>query len=638
MTLRSHPTSLRTHLVTISSPRTVSTDRGWRRAAVVALDFAAWIGAFWVARTFYEVPLADSTAVLVTLVVLALHFSIGVATGLYRGRFKHYSFDEAGAVGTTAACAGVAAIVFELATSNVPDGGQVLVVATSLAVCAMLLHRNLRRLRARRIARRHRLGRVPVIVYGAGEGGERAIGSMTAVADSPYWPVALVDDDPAKRRLQLEGFRVVGTGDDLEAVAARHGANTVILAVPSATADQLDALHRRVTAAGLDTLVMPPVQRLVGRGSPLELRRYTDEDVLNRGIVEIDDASVATLVGGARVLVTGAGGSIGSELVRQLLHFTPAALVALDHDDSRLHHVVTTLPAEHRSRCRPVLGDIRDVDWLDDVFADHRPQLVFHAAALKHVPMLEDAVGEAWKTNVLGTYNLLDVAERHRVDHFVNVSTDKAANPVNVLGLTKRLGERLTSAAARRSGRTFVSVRFGNVIGSRGSALETFERQIAAGGPVTITHPDVTRYFMAVREAVRLTMQAAAIGDPGEVLVLEMGSPMKVIDIAQQLIDRSGEPIEIVVTGLRPGEKLHEELLGRGELARRPFHPMIDHVRVEPLELSEALDACRNIGVSAPTRSGLQVMVDHMSEAERGGTVEGRPIDAVEPTEPGAIA
>lgn len=590
-----------------------STDHGWRLAIVVALDLLAWVTALAIARWFYEIPQLDAAAVAVTIAAVVLHAVLGVATGLYRGRFKHFSFDEAGAVATSTVGIGVVLALAEQQFHNVPDGGQVIIIATSLAMCGMLAHRYVRRLRARHLANKALLHREPVIVYGAGEGGERSISAMRTVADSPYRPVALIDDDPLKRRLQLDGLRVEGTGDDLAAVAQRHNAGTVLLAMPSATSDELRALHQQVQAAGLDTLVMPPVQRLFGEGSPRELRRYTDEDVLNRGIVEIDSDAVAAIIQGARVLVTGAGGSIGSELVRQLATFEPASLIALDRDDSLLHHTMASLAPEQRPTCVPVLADIRDIDRLDEVFGHHRPEVVFHAAALKHVPALEGAVSEGWKTNVLGTNNVISSAERYGVQRFVNVSTDKAANPTNVLGLTKRIGERLAAAAARRTHREFVSVRFGNVIGSRGSALETFERQIDEGGPVTITHPDVTRYFMAVREAVRLTMQAAAIGHPGDVLVLDMGEPMSVLDIAQQLIERSGRDIEIVYTGLRPGEKMHEELLGHGESARRPYHPMIDHVTVDPLELTTALDACRAASVGATTLPGLHLMVDHES-------------------------
>ncbi len=404
-----------------------------------------------------------------------------------------------------------------------------------------------------------------------------------------------------------------------------------MLALPSASGRELRVLHQRVKSAGLDTLVMPPVQRLVGDGSPREISRYTDEDVLNRGIVDIDKAAVADMIHGARVLVTGAGGSIGSELVRQLSAFGPESLIALDRDDSLLPSVIHSIEPAHRSACIPVLADIRDIDRLNDVFDRHQPQVVFHAAALKHVDALEGAPSEGWKTNVLGSANVISVSESHGVERVVNISTDKAANPANVLGYTKRIAERVTAAAARRTDRPYVSVRFGNVIGSRGSALETFSRQIEQGGPVTVTHPDMTRYFMAVREAVRLTMQAATIGRPGEVLVLDMGTPMNVVDVARQLIDRSGKNIEIVFTGIRPGEKMHEELIGYGEGADRPFHPMIDHVDVAPLAVADGLDACADAGLSANTIAGLAFMAG-CDAINASDTIKPRDLSAVRAT------
>ncbi len=444
---------------------------------------------------------------------------------------------------------------------------------------------------------------------------------MQTVRSSSFRPVALVDDDPAPRHRRIGGLRVEGGYADLARIAEHHGARSVVLAMPSASGEELRRLHKIVRAAGLETLVMPPVQRLVGEGSPREITRYQDEDILNRRIVDIDPTTVSDLVAGSRVLVTGAGGSIGSELIRQLAALEPAALIALDQDDSLLHHVIASLPAEQRANCTPVLADIRDLDRLDEVFGRHRPELVFHAAALKHVPALEGVPSEGWKTNVLGSGNVLEASERAGVRRVVNISTDKAANAENVLGYSKRIAERLTAASAARTKRPYVSVRFGNVIGSRGSAIETFERQIAQGGPVTITHPEATRYFMAVREAVRLTMQAAAIGRPGEVLVLDMGTPVRVADIARQLIERSGRDIEITYTGLRPGEKMHEVLLGNGERAGRPLHPMIDHVSVPPLDLVHGLDACAEAGVKPTTLEGLAT-VALSPESITGGTIK----------------
>ncbi len=593
-----------------------STDEGWRRNTIAALDLVSWVVALTTAAAFYAKSNTSGSAVVLALVAVVAQLGFGTATGLYRGRFRQFSFDEVGAVALSVGATGVVVIIAEFLFRNAARSGQILVVATSLAVCLMFGHRYARRMRARSIAAKAALDRLPVIIYGAGWGGERAILSMLSSRTSDYRPVALIDDDPSQRRRRIGGLRVEGTIDDLAAIADRHRAHSVLVAMPSASGADLHEYHQAIQAAGLETLIMPPVQQLVGSGSPREITPYTDASVLRRRIVDIDLAAVADLVSGTRVLVTGAGGSIGSELIRQLAVFEPASLIAFDRDDSLLHDVMASIDPQHVANCTAVLGDIRDEDRLDEVFRLHAPNLVFHAAALQHVPSLEGAASEAWKTNVLGTLNVLNVCERRDVDRLVNISTDKAANPSNVLGYTKRIGERLTAAASLRTNRTFVSVRFGNVIGSRGSVLDTFTRQIEQGGPVTVTDREVTRHFVAIREAVRLTMQAAANGRSSEVLVLDMGAPMRVLDVAQQLIDQSGQEVRVEFTGLRPGEKMHEELLGAGETAERPFHPMIDHVAVPPLELGTGLDACAAAGIPPNSADGLHLMSQSSAEVD----------------------
>jgi FlaA1/EpsC-like NDP-sugar epimerase len=593
-----------------------STDVGWRLRPVVGLDSVAWILALIAANSFYAHSTFSGTALLLAGVAIIAQLGFGISTGLYRRHFRQFSFEETGAVAVSAGATGIAVIAVEFLIRNSARSGQIIVVAASLTVCLMFGHRYAREMRARRLASKAVRHRIPVIIYGAGHGGERAILSMLSSRSSDYRPVALIDDDPAQRQRRIGGLRVEGTIEDLAAVADQHGATTVLIAMPSALSAELDAHHESIKSAGLETLIMPPVQQLVGSGSTREFMSYTDASVLRRRIVDIDLAAVADLINGERVLVTGAGGSIGSELFRQLSAFEPAAWVAFDRDDALLHDVMGSVDPQYRANCTAVLGDVRDEDRLDEVFQIHKPNLVFHAAALQRVPALEGAAGEAWKTNVLGTLNVLNVCERRDVARLVNISTDKAVNPNNVLGYTKRIGERLTAAASARTGRTFVSVRFGNVIGSRGSVLDTFTRQIDEGGPVTVTHPEVTRHFVAVREAVRLTMQAAANGRQAEVLVLDMGEAMKVLDVAQQLIDQSGRKILVEFTGLRPGEKLHEELLGAGETAERPFHPMIDHISVPPLELHTGLDACAAAGVAPNTSDGLKLMSQSSSEVD----------------------
>jgi len=378
-------------------------------------------------------------------------------------------------------------------------------------------------------------------------------------------------------------------------------------------------ISKRANEAGLTVKVLPRFADLLhGRVGIRDVRDINVADLLGRRQIDTNVPEIAGYLKGARVLVTGAGGSIGSELCRQIAAFGPAELMMLDRDESALHALQLTMFGEARLDLpQAILADIRDAEALRTLFAERRPDVVFHAAALKHVNMLEQYPGEGWKTNVLGTRNVLAAASSVDVSHFINVSTDKAADPVNVLGRTKRMAEQLTATYAQRSTGRYLSVRFGNVLGSRGSVLETFAAQIARGGPVTVTHPEVTRYFMTIPEAVQLVIQAGAIGNAGEALVLDMGTPVRIADVAAQLITMQDRPINILFTGLRPGEKLHEDLFGAGEQGDRPVHPMISHVPVPALppeelthlEAGHLLDGIRVAGsttVDPPADDRLQ--------------------------------
>jgi FlaA1/EpsC-like NDP-sugar epimerase len=351
--------------------------------------------------------------------------------------------------------------------------------------------------------------------------------------------------------------------------------------------------------------LLPSVSELFGaRVDPSQIRPVTHADLLGRGEVDTDVESIAGYVSGKRVLVTGAGGSIGSELSRQLYRFAPSSLILLDRDESALHAVQLSIEGRALLDSRNlVVADIRDVDRMAEVFDEHQPHVVFHAAALKHLPLLEMHPGEALKTNVWGTHTLVEAANASGVERFVNVSTDKAADPTSVLGYTKRLAERVTAEAAIGSDGVFLSVRFGNVLGSRGSVLKAFAAQIAAGGPVTVTDIDVTRYFMTVEEAVQLVIQAGAVGRPGEALVLDMGEPIRIDDVAKRLIAEADRPIEIVYTGLRNGEKLHEVMLGADEIGESPCHPRICHVAVPTIDIGL-------LPVPKPHQEGSQIIAD----------------------------
>jgi FlaA1/EpsC-like NDP-sugar epimerase len=345
-----------------------------------------------------------------------------------------------------------------------------------------------------------------------------------------------------------------------------------------------DVAHR----ADLTFLVLPRPEEMLGVVSAADIRSVIPADLLGRLPAEIDTQAVSDSISGKRVLVTGAGGSIGSELCRQLHRFSPSALVMLDRDESGLHAVQLSIDGRGLlDDPNLVLANIRDRDRIFEVFRSFRPEVVFHAAALKHLTLLENHASEGWKTNVVGTQNVLDAATDVGVQRFLNISTDKAANPISVLGWTKRITERLTAnQAAGAPHGTYVSVRFGNVLGSRGSVLTSFSRQASAGGPITVTDPDVARYFMTVEEAVRLTIYAAAIGSSGQALVLDMGTPVKILDVARRFSQLADPELEIVFTGLRRGEKLVEDLIADGELDDRPIHPLISHVAVPPLALN----------------------------------------------------
>jgi len=337
---------------------------------------------------------------------------------------------------------------------------------------------------------------------------------------------------------------------------------------------------------GLQVKVMPLFEEILKGASKVDdLRDLSIEDLLGRHPVDTDVESIAGYLTGKKVLVTGAGGSIGSELCRQIHRFSPAELIMLDRDETGLQTAELNVFGHGLLDGREVvLADIRDVDALRSIFADRRPDVVFHAAALKHLPMLQQYPEEAWKTNVLGTLNVLNAARSVDVSAFINISTDKAADPESVLGHSKRLAERLTAQFGETIGRPYLSVRFGNVLGSRGSMLPVFTSMIQRGGPLTVTDPEVTRFFMTIPEACQLVVQAGAIGRAGEVLILDMGEPVRIIDIAHRMIEMSGREVEIVITGLREGEKLHEILRTEGEEDARPVHPKISHARVPVLD------------------------------------------------------
>ncbi len=562
-----------------------------RHASQVVADALAWTAGIVLAgltRYDFEVNRVNwSDLGVFTVVSTLLAISVGYASGLYVGRFRYGSFDEMTALFRTLIVVVLVTFGLNFAIGRpVPASVPVVGAFFALALCGGL--RYAVRLGRERQLRPNPSDRKRLIVLGAGDGGVQALTALLRSPESEYVPVALLDDDPYKRRLRIMGVPVVGTRDDIRTAAAAHAADALLVAIPSAPAALLRDVSVAAAESGLEMRVLPQVTELFGVVTVSDIREPTAADLMDRQEIDIDVAGIAQYVRGRCVLVTGAGGSIGSELCRQLARYEPERLIMLDHDESVLLAVQLSLDGAGRLDSPDlVVATVRDVDRIRQVFEEHRPDVVFHAAALKHVPLLELNPSEAVATNVVGTRNVLEAAVAAGTSYFVNISTDKAADPANVLGYTKRIAERLTAEVGARASGTYISVRFGNVLGSRGSVLDTFRAQIRAGVPLTVTHPDVTRYLMTREEAVLLTVQSGALGRSGEVLVLDLGEPVRIVDIARRLMNDSDGSSEIVFTGLRPGEKLFETLFGAGETPTRPFHPLICHCDVPPISPEE---------------------------------------------------
>ncbi|THJ66196.1 polysaccharide biosynthesis protein [Arthrobacter echini] len=555
------------------------------------LDAVAWIVAILLALILrYELLVNEINVpgvVVFCAVAVISQLGVGLSFALYRGRYSFGSFHEAKLLVIVAVLVGVILVLVSVAFFPVLAVPRSIgVIAFPFACMFLAATRYLKRMY---VESKTKPGEDAqrTLIYGAGFLGNSLVDRMMKDPGSPYFPVGLIDDDASKKHLRLSTVPVLGSIDDLREIASRTRASVLVLAFADVEAAQVRRISDLVAGLGIRVLVLPPLRDILGApGAAItDFREVAVEDLIGRRPVDIHPDEVAGYITGKRVLVTGAGGSIGSELCRQLDGFSPAELIMLDRDETGLQTTQISLTGRGLLTGRDtVLADIRDADALLDIFEDRRPQVVFHAAALKHVSLLEQYPEEAWKTNVQGSLNVLRASAAVGVTNFVNISTDKAADPTSALGHSKRVAEKLTSWHAERTGQQYVSVRFGNVIGSRGSMLPLFTEQIRNGGPLTVTDPEVTRYFMTIPEACQLVVQAGAIGKGGEVLILDMGEAVKILDVAQRMIAMSGRDIRIVFTGLRPGEKMHEDLMGIGENDSRPLHPKISHTSVAALD------------------------------------------------------
>lgn len=524
-------------------------------------------------------------------VTAVLQLAGGWLTWLYRNRYAIGSFDEVRALVIDITGVMIVAWVFAFLVgygNGIPR--STLIIAAPITFSLMGVARYLMRLRSEKQLLPGEEAEI-TLLYGAGYLGVQTAKRMLTDSKGTALPVGFIDDDPVKRNQEVRGVRVLGGFEDLPRIAQETRATKLIVCIGDADSAMMRRVDQAADRAGMTALVLPPLEQILQNNSAIaDVRELAIEDLIGRHPVRLETASIASYLQGKRVLVTGAGGSIGSELCRQLAKFAPSDLIMLDRDETALQEIQLSISGHGLLDTQDVvLADIRDAEALRQIFLERKPEVVFHAAALKHLPMLEQYPDEAWKTNVLGTLNVLRAAQASGVGTFVNISTDKAANPTSVLGHSKRVAEKLTAWMAEQTGMRYLSVRFGNVIGSRGSMLPTFRKLIDAGGPLTVTHPDVTRYFMTIPEACQLVVQAGGIGRQGEVLILEMGEPVSILDVAKRMVAQSGKDIEIVFTGLRHGEKLHEELTGEGEGNERPFHPMISHAHVDTIS-PEVLD------------------------------------------------
>ena len=418
-----------------------------------------------------------------------------------------------------------------------------------------------------------------LLLIGAGRTGAKIAREIIDTPASPYSIAGFIDDDPSKKNALLHGYQVLGTVADLVNIRVKF--DEILITAPTASGDQIRRIVKFCKLSGKNYKIVPSLTELLDKEVSLSaIRDVSYVDLLGREEVKLDKNSIENLLKGKRVLITGAGGSIGSELVRQCLVFNPAELICIDNSEENLFNISSEMEQiKTRAVIKSILGDILAKKHMEKIINEMRPQIIFHAAAYKHVPIQELHPWAAVKTNVGGTMNLINLADKYRVEKFVLVSTDKAVNPVNVMGATKRLAEKLIQSINIDSKTEFSAVRFGNVIGSSGSAIPTFQKQINSGGPVTITHPEMTRYFMSIQEAAQLILQAGAYGKKGKIFLLEMGKPIKILQLARDLIRLSGlEPdtdISIVFTGLRPGEKLYEELQSLDEKVISSEHKKI---------------------------------------------------------------
>lgn len=555
-----------------------------RYALLLALDAVVILSSFYVAfllRFDGRIPRYYMDNLTVgSLLIVAIFLALNVYFGVHRTIWKYGGLQDALALGQATLFStlllGVADVFLfpvqhPIPVSAIPTGGLIVFLALGIL-------RLMPRWKARLVSQSPSAGASRVLIIGCGNAGQLLARELLQNRPWPYRLIGFVDDDPSKLGMKLHRMPILGTRKDIPAIVAEQGIDLIAIAIPSAPSSVIRELVSICQETPAKIRIVPGVPELMSSNDySTLLREVTLDDLLGREPAEIDFSLCSEYVKDKVILVTGAAGSIGSELCRQLSALGPALLLAVDNNESALFDLnLELLSLCKETAVKACIGDVRHEDKLEELFSKYTPQAVFHAAAYKHVPLMEEHPDEAVQTNVVGTLNLCAAADRHGAERFVFISTDKAVNPSSVMGASKRLGEMLVSSFGNESKTIFCAVRFGNVIGSRGSVVPTFLRQIESGGPVTVTHPEVSRFFMTIPEAASLVVQAAAFAKPGAIFMLDMGEEIKIAELAEKMIRlkglRVGRDVEIDYTGLRPGEKLHEELVGPGESLLRTAH------------------------------------------------------------------
>lgn len=566
----------------------------------------AWLAAYWFRFNLVLPPEFHSAALTTLLWVVPVQAFVFWYFGLYRGIWRFASLPDLKRILKSVAVAAVAVptiLVLFRVQEVVPR--SVLLLDPILLVIIMGGSRF-----AYRAWKDHHFNALlsdakPVLILGAGSAADFLLREM-ARTPSGYQVVGLLDDDPAKIGRHIQGVPVLGLIRDIEHWQANAGVQDAILAIPSASAAVRKVVVEKCADLGLNLLTVPSMSDLMqGRVSVESLRKIELDDLLGREAVRLDNAGLAECLSGKTVMVTGAGGSIGSEMCRQIARFRPARLILFEQSEFALYQ----LEQEFHRACPDqliacIIGDIKDANRVSQILAKFKPSVIYHAAAYKHVPLMERInTLQAVKNNVFGTMVVARLAREAGVEKFVMISTDKAVNPTNVMGASKRLAEIVCQSLQRETGTQFISVRFGNVLGSSGSVIPKFQQQIAAGGPVTVTHPEITRFFMSIPEAAQLVLQAGLMGRGGEIFVLDMGEPVRIADLAKLMIRLSGkseDEIRIEFTGLRPGEKLYEELLADAETTLSTPHPKL---RVAKAREADAEEVTAMLGWISTTES-----------------------------------